>query len=109
VPRNARGAKPPEECASIEDVRRSIDALDREIVALIGERSRYVEAAAKFKADEAGVRAPERQRAMLEERRRWAEEEGLSLEVIEDLFRRLVSYFVGREMEDWKGGDQAGG
>jgi isochorismate pyruvate lyase len=94
----------PEDCASLEDVRRGIDALDREIVALIGERSRYVEAAAKFKTDEAGVRAPERQRAMLEERRRWAEEEGLSPDVIEDLFRRLVSYFINREMGHWEGG-----
>lgn len=78
-------------------MRRGIDALDREIVALIGERSRYVEAAAMFKTDETSVRAPER--------RRWAEEEGLSPDVIEDLFRRLVSYFVDREMEDWKDGD----
>ena len=39
---------------------------------------------------------------MLEERRRWAEEVGLSPEVIEDLFKRLVFYFVNREMEDWK-------
>jgi isochorismate pyruvate lyase len=90
-------------------VRRGIDVLDREIIALIGERSRYVEEAAKFKADEAGVQAPERQRAMLEERRRWAEEEGLSPDVIEDLFRRLVSYFISREMESWKDGNRAGG
>ena len=97
------GASHPEDCASIEDVRRGIDALDREIIALIGRRSRYVRAAATFKKDEAAVRAPERQRAMLEERRRWAEQEGLSPEVIEDLFERLVSYFVDREMKDWKG------
>ena len=40
---------PPEECASIEDVRLGIDALDREVVALLGRRARYVEAAARFK------------------------------------------------------------
>jgi chorismate mutase len=49
------------------------------------------------------VRAPERQRAMTEERRRWAEEDGPSPGLIEDFFKRLVSYFVNREMEDWKG------
>ena len=85
-------------------MRRGIDALDRELVAMIGRRSRYVRAAAAFKKDEAAVRAPERQRAMIEERRRWAEEEDLSPEVIEALFRRLISYFVDREMEDRKGG-----
>ena len=41
--------KPPEDCASLEDVRRGIDALDLDIIRLIGERSQYVKAAAKFK------------------------------------------------------------
>ncbi len=91
--------KPPEECASIEDVRGCIDALDREIVGLIGERSRYVKAAANFKTGEASVCAPERQKAMLEERRRWAEEEGLSPDAIEAVYETLISYFVDREME----------
>lgn len=94
--------KPPEECASIEDVRQGIDALDREVIALIGRRARYVEAAARFKTGESSVRAPERREAMLEARRRGAEEEGLSPEVISEVYETLVSYFVGREMERWR-------
>jgi isochorismate pyruvate lyase len=94
--------KPPDECASIEDVRRGIDALDREVVALIGRRARYVEAASQFKSGEDAVRAPERRKAMLEARRQWAEEEGLSPEVIEDVYETLVSYFVDREMDRWR-------
>ncbi len=94
--------KPPEECASIEDVRLGIDALDREVIALIGRRARYVEAAARFKTGESSVRAPERRKAMMEARRRWAEEEGLSPEVIEAVYETLVSYFVDREMERWR-------
>ncbi len=94
--------KPPEDCASIEDVRGAIDALDRRIVALIGERSRYVEAAARFKTGEDSVRAPERQRAMLDVRRRWAEEEGLDAAVISDLYQRLLDYFVQRELRTWE-------
>ena len=86
-------------------MRRGIDALDREIVALIGRRSRYVRAAARFKTSASNVRAPERQRAMLEQRRRWAEKEGLSPDVIEELYKGLIHYFIGREMEDWKGAD----
>jgi isochorismate pyruvate lyase len=83
--------KPPEECASIEDVRLGIDALDREVIALIGRRARYIGAAARFKTGEEGVRAPERRKAMLEERRRWAEEEGLSHEMIEAVHETIVS------------------
>jgi isochorismate pyruvate lyase len=94
--------RPPEECASIEDVRLGIDALDREIIALIGRRAHYVEAAARFKTGESSVRAPERRKAMLEARRRWAEEEGLSPEVIEAVYETLVAYFIDREMAHWR-------
>ncbi len=41
---------------------------------------------------------------MLEERRRWAEEEGLSPEVVEQVYEQLVSYFVSRELDDWRVG-----
>ena len=95
--------KPPEECASIEEVRRGIDALDREVVALIGSRARYVEVAARFKTGESSVRARERRERMLRDRRRWAEEEGLSPDVIEAVYETLVAYFTDRELDRWRG------
>ena len=94
--------KHPEDCTNIEESRRAIDALDREVISLIGRRARYVEAAARFKNSEQGVRAPERQREMLAQRRRWAEEAGLDPDVIEGIYRTLVSYFVDREMKGWR-------
>ncbi len=42
---------------------------------------------------------------MLEQRRRWAEEEGLSPDVIEEIYKGLIDYFISREMEDWKGAE----
>ena len=98
--------KTPGDCQNIEDVREAIDALDREIVGLIGRRSRYVEAAARFKTGEESVRAPKRQEKMLQERRLWAEEEGLNPDVVERIYRNLVAYFVNREMEGWKQKDR---
>lgn len=97
--------KTPEDCTGMPDVREAIDTLDREIVGLIGRRAAYVRAASKFKTGEAGFRASERQETMLEERREWAEEEGLNPEVIENIYRDLISYFVNRELEDWRTGD----
>ena len=88
-----------EECASIEDVGLRIDRLNRESKALSGRCARYVAAAARFKTGEHDVRGPERRKAMLEARRRWAEEEKLSSDVIEEVYEPLVSYFVAREME----------
>lgn len=84
--------KPPEACESLREVREAIDALDREVVALIGRRARCVGRAVDFKGSEGAVRAPDRQRAMLAERRRWAEEEGLDPGLIESLYR---------DLEDW--------
>ena len=94
--------KGPEDCENIEDVRVAIDALDREIIARLGRRARYVEAAARFKTGETDARAPDRQRMMLAERRRWAEECCLDPDVIEDIYRTLVSYFIDREMQRWR-------
>lgn len=99
---SAENTKPPGNCDNIEDVREGIDALDREIISLIGRRAGYVEAAARFKTDESSVRAPERQKVMLEVRRRWAKEEGLEPDVIEGIYRTLVDYFIQREMHGWR-------
>lgn len=92
----------PEDCSSIQSIRVEIDKLDRQIVALLGTRFKYVKAAAKFKNSETSVKAPERFRSMLEQRRIWAEEENLSPDVIENIYRDLVNYFINEELEDWK-------
>jgi isochorismate pyruvate lyase len=90
--------KKPEECLSIQDVRAEIDRLDRQIVSAVGERYRYVQAVSKFKTSEAAVRAPERQAAMLQERRQWATDAGLNPDVIEKMYRDLIDYFVSEEL-----------
>ncbi len=96
--------RPPEACESIEDVREAIDGLDREVLRLLGRRAGYVAAAAPFKTDQKGVRAPERQKAMLAKRREWAREAGLDPDFVERLYQYIVSHFVGREMDDWREG-----
>ena len=92
----------PEDCNSLLDVRLEIDRLDEEIIERIGQRARYVQAAARFKTSEAHVAAPERQAAMLAVRRKWAEREGLDPGVIEDVYRRQVAYFIERELAHWR-------
>jgi isochorismate pyruvate lyase len=92
----------PEDCKSLQDIRREIDGIDEEVIRLLGRRAGYVHAAARFKTSEEHVAAPERQAAMMAVRRAWAEREGLSADVIEDVYRRLVAYFVERELEEWR-------
>ncbi len=94
--------KTPDQCESLVDIRAEIDRLDRQVVALLGQRFAYVKAASKFKTSETTVRAPERLQAMLQQRRVWAEEEGLDADVIEKMYQDLVNHFIAEEMKHWK-------
>lgn len=96
--------KEPAECSGMEDIRAEIDRLDKSIIALIGKRFQYVQAAAKFKTSESSVRAPERFKAMLQQRRLWAQEQGLSPDAIEKLYSHLVNHFIEEEMKRWRSG-----
>jgi isochorismate pyruvate lyase len=39
---------------------------------------------------------------MLQQRRVWAEEEGLDADVIEKMYQDLVNHFIDEEMKHWK-------
>jgi isochorismate pyruvate lyase len=96
--------KEPEQCAGMAEIRAEIDRIDQAVITLLGKRFRYVRAAAPFKTDAAAVRAPERFAAMLVQRRIWAEQQGLSPDVIEQIYRDLVAYFIAEEMRHWQDG-----
>ncbi len=94
--------KKPEECLDMQEIRTQIDSIDKNIIELLGNRFQYVKAASKFKTDENSVKAPERLAAMLVQRRKWAEENCLSPDIIEKMFRDLVGYFIDQEMKHWE-------
>lgn len=96
--------KQPDECQNLHDIRTEIDRLDRQIVALLGQRLDYVHAAAAYKTSETSVRAPDRVTSMLEARRRWATEEGLQADAISRLYEGLIEYFTNHEMQVWSDG-----
>ena len=93
--------KAPDECANMKDIRAEIDRIDQDVIALLGKRFQYVQAAAKFKTSREGVKAPDRFAAMLRQRRDWAEHAGLSPDVIEKMYSDLVEYFIKEEMSKW--------
>jgi isochorismate pyruvate lyase len=51
--------KQPEECSDMLDIRMEIDHIDRQIIAAISQRFKYVKAASKLKTSESSVKAPE--------------------------------------------------
>lgn len=87
----------PEDCTTIEEVRDAIDQLDREIVSLLGQRFGYVKTITRFKRTEEDIRAPERYRAVLSQRREWAADAGLNPDAIEKMYRDLIAHFIEEE------------
>jgi isochorismate pyruvate lyase len=94
--------KNPDECANIHEVRDEIDIIDREVIDALSKRFQYVIAAARFKTSEASVRSPDRFQAMLQQRREWAQESGLNPDVVENLYRDLVNYYIEEELKHYK-------
>jgi isochorismate pyruvate lyase len=94
--------KQTEDCASIHDIRSCIDEIDGQIIDSIGRRQQYVLAASRFKSSVAEVRAEDRVKSMLAQRRAWAVEKGCDPDFIEALFRMTVDHFVGKEIKHWE-------
>ena len=94
--------KLPEQCENIQDIRVEIDNIDKKIINLLGTRYNYVKAASKFKKNEENVRADDRVKKMIEKRREWAESEGLSPDIVENIYRTLVNYFISEELNEWR-------
>ncbi|OZI08484.1 isochorismate-pyruvate lyase [Siphonobacter sp. BAB-5385] len=94
--------KHPKDCQNMTDIRTAIDRLDQEVIDRWALRFEYIKAAAQFKTDETAVRAPERFAAMLTQRRQWAQEQGLNPDVIEGLYRNLVTHFIEEELKHWQ-------
>lgn len=85
-------------CASLEEVRSSIDAVDRQVVKLLAERRGYVLQAARFKKTGDDVRAPARVEQVIAKVRGLAEAEGLEPELVEAVYRELIAGFVRLEL-----------
>lgn len=90
--------KLPKECTNISEVRNEIDRIDYDIISLLKSRSEYVREVVKYKEQtDAGIEATDRRNAVIEGRRKWAEEAGLNPDVIEKIYNLLIEYFISEE------------
>jgi isochorismate pyruvate lyase len=95
--------KTPEQCESLAEVREEIDRLDAQIVQLLAERGGYVLAAARFKANPAEVRAPQRVEQVIARVRALAAAQGAIPDVVERTYRALIEAFTEAEQRHWSG------
>lgn len=92
-----RQVKLPEECRSIEDVRDEIDALDQQIISLLGKRFLYVQEIVRFKSSSEEIKASGRFDEVIKNRRELALRNNLSPDIIEKMYRLLIAYFIEEE------------
>jgi chorismate mutase-like protein len=89
-------------CESIEDIRKNIDHIDKQIVSLLAKRAEYVKAASSFKKKKSDVLASDRVKMMMAERRNWAVENNISPDFIEQLFKEIVNFYIHSEILHWE-------
>lgn len=84
--------KAPEDCKDIQDIRDAVNALDREIIEILGKRTRYVHEAVRFKKSEDDIRKPGHIPALIEQRRTWATEYGVDPGFVAGIYQSLVDH-----------------
>lgn len=87
----------PSECQSMADVRQGVDALDRALVALLAERQRYMDAAARIKPDRDAVFDQARIDDVVAKVLVSAEAHNLSPDIAEPVWRLLIDRCIAHE------------
>ncbi|KDD69578.1 isochorismate pyruvate lyase [Pseudomonas sp. BT76 TE3572] len=94
--------KTPGDCADLGDIRNAIDALDEQIIQIMGQRMSFVRAASRFKPSESSIPAPDRVAQMLPQRREWAEVAGLNADFIEQLYSQIINWYISEQIDYWR-------
>ena len=91
----------PQACRTMAEVRAGVDALDRRLVALLAERQRYMDAAARIKPDRAAVHDAARIEQVVARVKAAADEVGLSHAIAEPVWRLLIERCIAHELDAW--------
>jgi isochorismate pyruvate lyase len=90
------------ECSSIEEVRKNIDIIDKQIVELITQRGGFVKQVAKFKNSTKDVKAPARVEQVIAKVVSLADELDGDRIVVEKVYRAMIDAFINSEMEEFE-------
>jgi isochorismate pyruvate lyase len=93
--------KAPEDCTTMIEVREGVDALDRELVALLAKRFGYMRAAARIKPTRDAVRDEDRKASVIAAAVAEAEACGIPADVVADIWERLVEGSIAYEFGEW--------
>ncbi|MDR2858537.1 MAG: chorismate mutase [Novosphingobium sp.] len=91
----------PEDCETMREVRAGVDALDAELVALLGRRFAYMRAAARIKPNRGAVRDEARKDEVIANAVALAKAGGLPADLIAGLWEQLVENCITYELGEW--------
>ena len=89
----------PADCRTMAEVRHGVDRVDEQIVALLAERFRYMDAAARIKPDREAVRDERRKAEVIAKARATAEREDAPAERIALLYDALIESSIAYEFD----------
>jgi isochorismate pyruvate lyase len=90
------------ECQNLDEVREGIDDIDRRIVELLSERSRYIEQAARLKNAAEEIVVPPRVEEIVSNVRDLAARSGMSPDIAEKVYRVMIASFIEYEMQEYR-------
>jgi len=89
---------PPKQCGSMKDLRAQIDNIDADLIALLAERSTYIDRAVDLKKIEnLPARTTDRVEEVVQNVRRLSQAQGLDPQLAEVLWRDLIEWAIARE------------
>ena len=91
----------PADCDTMAEVRQGVDAIDRLLVAILAERQRYMDAAARIKPDRTAVRDTARIEDVVAKVKAAARKAGLSEDIAEPVWRQLIERCIAHEFGVW--------
>ncbi|MEM6538272.1 MAG: chorismate mutase [Pseudomonadota bacterium] len=92
--------KEPNDCASMQEVRTEIDAVDNEIVELLCKRWGYVDRMWQLKKEQAETASvPWRNREVIERVKQKASDGGMPEEMAEALWRQIIGWGIQHQEE----------
>ena len=89
----------PGACRTMREVRRGVDMLDERIVRLLGERFRYMDAAARIKPHREAVRDENRKAEVLAHVGRLAAGEGIPASAVAAVYEALIEASIAYEFD----------
>ncbi len=93
--------KDAKDCMNMSEVRAGVDAVDRELVALIVRRQAYMEAAARIKTDRDAVYDAVRIEDVVNKVKAEARKQGLSIDIAEPVWREMIKRSIAYEFKAW--------